>query len=56
VYSAAELGETVNDLLDSPDLRAQLGDAGQRVVQQNAGALQRLQQLIESHCRVGFIF
>jgi 3-deoxy-D-manno-octulosonic-acid transferase len=47
VEDPRELAETVSELLSSPDARNRLGRAGQKVLEQNRGALERLLVLLE---------
>ena len=47
VSGTAELVETVSELLSNADEAARLGSAGQRVLEENRGALERLLVLLE---------
>ena len=47
VADANELVETVSELLTNPDEAARLGRAGQEVLEENRGALERLLVLLE---------
>ena len=47
VSGTVELAETVSELLSNPDEAARLGRAGQRVLEENRGALGRLLVLLE---------
>jgi 3-deoxy-D-manno-octulosonic-acid transferase len=47
VHSAEELGDLVADWLGDASRRAQIGENGRRVVEQNRGALDRLVKLVE---------
>ena len=47
VSDAGELVDTVSELLSNPDEAARLGRAGQRVLEENRGALERLLVLLE---------
>ena len=47
VEDPAELAETVSELLSSPEAAARLGQAGQKVLEDNRGALERLLVLLE---------
>ena len=47
VNDPGELAETVSELLSSPEAAARLGQAGQQVLEDNRGALERLLVLLE---------
>jgi 3-deoxy-D-manno-octulosonic-acid transferase len=47
VADSEELVEVVDELLSDPDEAARLGRAGQEVLEQNRGALERLLVLLE---------
>ncbi|MGE0115551.1 MAG: lipid IV(A) 3-deoxy-D-manno-octulosonic acid transferase [Steroidobacteraceae bacterium] len=52
VYSSAELAEAVLELLDNPAECARQGGAALAVVQESTGALARLLELIQQHCKL----
>ncbi|MCY4050425.1 MAG: lipid IV(A) 3-deoxy-D-manno-octulosonic acid transferase [Gammaproteobacteria bacterium] len=49
VENASELAETISKLLNDPTLRENYGELGQRFVDENRGAVERVFALIEKH-------